>query len=246
MDSSYTQYLSFIDDCHHSVVELITGLKLTKRDPWQRTLVLLYLTQIELFTTMRILIVNNCSAGIYQLLRSLMEANVDFINMLNDKDYVQYIRAAQIAEQIGIMDCSQRGNPFFEGISESPVFEEEYERLKQEQEKLKTQKFTPLLIQDKFKKAGMVAEFWSVYKTLCSETHNNLNALNGRYLRLNPDKRDYKIELFTPIDFDHLLPYLDSMCAVIVSATESIHNILKSVRVGDVTELRNRFQQIRL
>ena len=240
-----TQYLSFIDELYDSVVELCAGLKLTKRDPWQRNLVLLYLTQVEFFTAIRIMFINNCSIGINPLFRSLMEANVDFVNLTNDKEYVKKLLAAQLVEDIGVMKSSKLGNPFLKGISDSPIFDDEYAKAKQELAELKKEGHNPLSLMDKFKIAKMMPVYWSVYKELCSETHNNVNALNSRHLSLNPDNKDYKIELFVPIDFDQLSPYLDSLCSIIVSATESIHSILESDKFEIVTELRKKFQQIR-
>ena len=245
MSDTYAKYLSFIDVLYDAVVELSVGLRFEKGDLWQRNLVLLYLTQVEFFTAIRIMIVNNCSAGIYPLLRSLMEANVDFINLANDKEYVKKLLAAQLFEQIGVMECSKRGNPFLEGISDSPAFDDEYLKVKQKLAELKADGYNPVKIKDKFDVAQMMPVYWSVYMTLCSETHNNINALNNRHINLSSDNKNYKIELFAPIDFDKLAPYLDSLCGIIVSATESIHSILKSDSIGKATELRNKFQRIR-
>ena len=56
---------------------------------------------------------------------------------------------------------------------------------------------------------------------------------------------DFSVELYPPINYDRILPYVDNFCGILISATETIHQLLQTNCTNEIEELKNEFQKQR-
>jgi len=156
------------------------------------------------------------------------------------------MRAAELYEWIKILrEAKKRQNPFFSDIAQIPNLDEVIVQWESELSELKRKQFSPLNQKQKFDKAELEPVYQSVYNFLCCHSHNNIRALVSRHIDIAADKRDFQVEYYAPVNLDTLLPYIDSFCGIIMSSTETIHNILQSDATDQVDALKKELDEKR-
>jgi len=80
---------------------------------------------IELLGSACILIREGVPIAVPILLRTALEANLDFTNLAKERPYGYHIRAAELHEWIKILrEAKQKQNPFLSSISQIPNLHE--------------------------------------------------------------------------------------------------------------------------
>lgn len=231
---------------HEKAMKLIEHLHFEKKHPWHLNLVSLYCSLIELTGSACILVQETVGIGVPILLRSAVEAHLDFANLAADRCYGYQLRASELKEWIKLLKESKDGlNPFLKEISDFPDTGKILDKWEQEQEELSGKGYKPLTVYEKFDKANLEPIYRSVYNILCSHSHNNLSALQARHVNLSTAMNDFKVELYPPINYDRILPYIDNFCGILISATEKIHHILETNCTEEIEELKAEFQKKR-
>jgi len=115
------------------------------------------------------------------LVRSMHEALADLKNLIEDSAYVSQMR----------FDNADQALKTFKGFKNDPDMQDEQEAqntlaewIAKEQgtfDELREKGFKPLSAAGKFKKAGMVGEYATGYRFLCSFSHSDLNTLIARH-----------------------------------------------------------------
>ena len=243
---THDKYIDFINHLHKVALGLVSRFRFDKKHLWHLDLVSLYGTMIELLGSICVLTRESIGIGIPILLRSAVEANLDFVNLANDKKYGNHLRAAEIKEWIKILHEAKDGhNPFLAGIAGATNIDETLRQWESEFTKLKQDGYRPLNQFDKFDKATLNPVYRSVYNFLCCHSHNNLRALMSRHMNISPDRTDFNVEYYAPLDMDQLIPYLDSLSGIIISSTEMIHRILNTEAQKDIQKLRDQLNELR-
>ncbi len=246
MKDTHDAYRDFMSHLHEVALDLITRFRFNKKHPWHLGLVSLYGTMLELLGSICVLIREDIAVGIPILLRSVVEANLDFTNLANDRKYGYYLRAAEKREWIKILREAKKGeNPFLAGIALAPNLDETLSEWESELAELKQDGYRPLRQNEKFDKVNLSPVYKSVYNFLCCHSHNNLRALVSRHVNISPDETDFNVEYYAPLDMNLLLPYIDSLCGIIVSSTETIHRVLGTDAEEDLQKLRKEFDEMR-
>lgn len=246
MKQMHARYLDFMSHLHEVALDLVTRFRFDKKHPWHLGLVLLYGTMLELHGSICVLIREDIAVGVPILLRTVVEANLDFTNLANDKKYGYHLRAAESKEWIKILREARKGdNPFLAGIAATPNLYQTLSEWEAEFAKLKQEGYSPLRQNEKFAKASLDPVYKSVYNFLCCHSHNNLRALVSRHVNISPDETEFNVEYYAPLDMDGLLPYVDSLCGIVVSATETIHRLLDTGAGEDVLKLKKELDELR-
>lgn len=231
---------------HTVALDLVTRFRFDKKHHWHLGLVSLYGTMLELHGSICVLIREGIAVGVPILLRTVAEANLDFTNLANDRKYGYHLRTAERKEWIKILhEAKKRNNHFLTGIASAPNLNQTLSDWEAELAKLKQDGYTPLRQDEKFAKANLSEVYKSFYNFLCCHSHNNIRALMSRHVNISPDETDFSVEYYSPLDVGRLLPYLDSLCGIIVSSTETIHRILDTGAQEDVQTLREQLEELR-
>ena len=243
---SSENYFNFMCYLHERSIELTKRINFDKKHPWHLNLVSLYCSIIELTGSACILVQETIGIGVPILLRSAVEAHLDFVNLAKDRCYGYRLRSSELKEWIKLLEESMDGkNPFLKEISEFPNTNEILNNWEQEKQDLKSKGYKPLSVYDKFDKADLEPIYRSVYNILCCHSHNNLRALQARHVNISKEMDDFSVELYPPINFDRILPYIDNFCGILISATEAIHHLLETNCTNEIEELKSEFQKLR-
>jgi len=246
MKQIHERYLDFMSHLHDVALGLVTRFRFDKKHPWHRDLVSLYGTVLELHGSICVLIREGIAGGVPILLRTVVEANLDFTNLANDRKYGYHLRASERKEWLKILREAKRGdNPFLAGIAAAPSLDQALSECKAELANLKKDGYSPLGQDEKFAKANLNQVYKSVYNFLCCHSHNNLRALVSRHINISPDETDFNVEYYAPLDMDGLLPYVDSLCEIVVSLTETIHRVLDTGAEDEVLKLKKELDELR-
>jgi len=244
--SSAEKYFNFMCHLHERAMNLTERLHFDQKHPWHLNLVSLYCSLIELTGSACILVQETIGIGVPILLRSAVEAHLDFANLAADRCYGYKLRASELKEWIKLLKEAKDGsNPFLKEISDFPDTDKTLDKWEQEQEELRSKGYKPLSVYEKFDKANLEPIYRSVYNILCCHSHNNLRALQARHVNISKEMNDFKVELYPPINYDRILPYIDNFCGILISATETIHHILETNCIKEIEELKDEFQKQR-
>lgn len=244
--SDEKKYYYFMCHLHSKAIALTEKLNFDKNHQWHFHLVALYCSLIELMGSACILIEEDIGVGIPILLRSAIEAHIDFSNLADDRTYGYSLRVSELKEWIKLLKASKDGkNPFLKDISDFSETEKTLAKWEQEQEELENKGYKPLLIYEKFDKANLEPVYRSLYNMLCCYSHNNLRALKSRHVNILNGLNDFNVELYPSIDYSRTLPFIDCFCGILFQATETIHKILETDCIEDIKELRDAFKKHR-
>lgn len=230
---------------HQEAIQLAATLKFDKSHPWHRNLVSLFGSMIELLGSTCILIQEEAHIAIPILLRSYIEAYLDYVNLASDKTYGFHMDAAEAKEWIKLLGEAKFGeNPFLTNIAS---YEEIAVALAQQQLKLcqlKRDGYNPLSQEDKFIKAKLSPLYRSVYNSLCCDSHNNIRSLVSRHINISTDQQDFSVEFYRRINPDELYFQIALFCNFMVSATEILNSALQVGNPSAVDELRTKYSEI--
>ncbi len=223
------------------VKNTIKKMKFDDNDSQQLFSISLLCTIFEFTDTCYQLIKNNRYSSIPILLRNLLEANIDLINLVNCEDYSQNMAASYLNGRNKFLKeaVENTDNEYLKGLSGKDDIQIKYNNSLAEQKELKNNGHKALLIKEKFMLAKSLDLYNSVYNELCQETHNNISALEGRHY----DRKIKKITIFKMPEEDEMLRYLDSLNGIIVTSCEKITEIIsikdKKELIDAVDELKN-------
>jgi Family of unknown function (DUF5677) len=226
-------------------VAMSTELSFNKESNQDRNLIALYCSIIELSSSVILLIDNRGSSAIPIVFRSLLEAYVDFKNLMKDSSYNQFMQAAYLSEWCKILkEASKKANRFLGKLASDVglgnVAAGQLEALKD----LETRGFKPLNHFERFKRAGMEDEYRSIYNQVCSQSHNNLRALIDRHIDMNED--DFHVILFKEKKPSELSSYVLSTSEILIGASQEIHGLYGIKKSQPFSELDKQLQEIRM
>lgn len=231
-----------ISDC----TELARSLRFDKTHKWHVNLLSLYGSVLELANSVCVLVEGESPIGVPILLRSMLEAFVDFSNLVETRTYGYHMDASSTKEWIRILEEAQRGdNPYLADISKLPNLDTILSDHRNELEDLKGKGYLPLSQFQKFEKSQQSKEYRSFYNFLCCHAHNNIRALISRHADIADDESDYELRFFSPTDHDSIVHYIDSCLGILIASTRSIHKVLGSPMASEAELLVTQLSEIR-
>jgi hypothetical protein len=241
MSDVFKEYFEFMDGLYNEVRDLAIALRPHKQHPWHRDLACLYLSILELLRSECILIKSGATLGVPILLRSMLEAHVDLINLAKDRNYGNHLRADELKEKVKIHEEMETGrNQLASSVAEDSGSHDDLKKEKDELDKLKKDGYPPLSIKCKFEKAGplLLDVYRSFYIPLCCASHNNRSVFQERHIRISQDGNNFEIIDFPAVDFKNLLFEIDVIIETTIGATEEIHRVLQSGQADKIKPLK--------
>lgn len=179
------------------------------------------------------------------LLRSNMEAYVDFINLIKDENYGDTMKASWLKQNIKLLKeaLNNQDNPYIKNLRSYGNVEKRLEEFEKEFQSLKNKNINPQFIANRFRLAGLTNEYNSIYILLCSYTHNSPFALEKRHFQRSGE--DYHLVVSKVENLEELLPYFDMLCEILVCSSQLIHNFFGSPIGKDMDKLWEEFMVIR-
>lgn len=221
---------------HDAALASVQQLRFDKKHPWHLHLVCLYGSMIELLGSACILIQRGSSIGVPILLRSLVEANLDLRLLAEDRTYGFRLRAEEL--QQWLLVYAPKGKrpvqPTGAGFDHMSI-----EGIQKELDDLRKQEYGPWTRKKKFEEVGDEVGYRVVYNHLCCHAHNNKRALFSRHVQVSDSGHDFQVQVYSGIDFERLLPYIDTFCGIMLKATEIIHELLGVKPLPEVAQLRS-------
>lgn len=233
-----------IKKLHDSLLEFAKKLNFDKSHPWHRNLLALYGSLIELSGSFLILLNERGLIGVPSIYRTFLETYVEFRNLLTDKTYGYHMEAQYNDQWLKLFKEAVKGtNPYLksiEGVSDLP---QKIEEMEKELTNLKDKGYKTLLVRDRFERAGMLNEYYSMYNMLSTDTHGNIRALIKRHIEIKG--ADFDIVFYKDEPIAEFLSYIDSTCGMLVYASIGIHELLNSEVLSEVKALKEDLENWR-
>jgi len=223
------ELFEFFQETILKCTNLAGELHFDKTHKWHMNLVSLYGSILELSRAIMVSISDDSSIGTPILLRSQLEAFVDFTNLAADRKYGYHMDAANISEWIKILrEAQTQENPYLNGFSEEVDLGQLLIEQGEQLEKLKKDGHLPLSIFQKFERSGQIQEYKSFYNFLCCHSHNNMRALIERHVAVLDGGADIEVQFFPLTSLADMVQYFDAAVGLLVTATIRIHEALES------------------
>jgi Family of unknown function (DUF5677) len=187
---------------------------------------------------------NKAKLGIPSLFRTFLETYVEFHNLVRDPKYGYYMDSSSLTEWLKVLKAARdTENPYLSDILALPNLPSIILKKKKLLQDLMTRGYKPLTIREKFRRAGMLQEYLSLYNFLCTESHSNKRALINRHA--NIFNKDYELVFYKNDPNEKYLQYMDSAAGLLISATIDIHDHLESPARIQVNNLRQELEMVR-
>jgi Family of unknown function (DUF5677) len=235
--------VAFLQKASNQALNNAHELRFDNQHPQQLYAMCLYGTILETIISCLTLAKEQQLMTLPILLRSLSEAYVDLVNLINDESYYDRMHATFLKEKIRLLKNSlgDQSNPFLMYVSDAPA--EELKESEAYLEQLIQEGKKPIKALDKFKLAELENVYQSVYGVLCNHSHNNISALSSRHIEKRGE--DYEVAFFKDRGLSNPLPYFDSLNATLIQSSMLIHKLLESSVQKDIQKLWEEFEVLR-
>ena len=240
-----THLLPFLQHLGDTCLEDIGLLRFDKRNPQQLYAVCTYATIIEIAFGCFALVEKRKLTALPTLLRSLLEAYVDFCGCLADAHYFKSMYASFLSEKLRLVKRAKDHpeNPFLKRHMQEVDLEAAQNSLENKIESLTGMGHKSLGALDRFSRAGLAHEYQSMYWLLCLHSHNNVSALEDRHLEKEGD--DYNVVLFKEDNSEDLIRYFDALGAILIDSSSKLNGLLRTERIQRCEEQLGSLNEIR-
>jgi len=216
----------FLQNTLHHVLRFTEPIKAFARSPQSIYAIILYASIVEYSRGCLTLLRGGDLTCLPPLIRSMLEAYVDLINVTRDADYAHVMQAAYLKDRLDIYKAAMKepDNPYLNSVPQLEDLDErmsstqkEFEEVKGEMQKLGRD---ILKISERFKLAGLQPIYPVIYKMLCQDAHNNPNSLISRHLEATAG--GLEVTFFRDKDVAEVAALLDTMFAVIMESIAMI------------------------
>ena len=244
MTAAPEEVFEFLKRLHDSCAQLILRLKFDKQHAQSRTLIALYGSILELSSGLIALVDQQLLPGAPVMLRAILEAHVDLVNMAADSRYGYSLERSYIKEWRKLLVEAQGGeNEYLLEIAGQASLPDRIRDLEAEDGKLKEQGHRVLTLLERFELAGMGKEYRSLYNSLCCASHNNLRSLVDRHFEF--DQEDFTMVFYKAYTPEDAAIYVGTAAEVLVRSTETLHLKLESSDLEAVRALRAELTGLR-
>lgn len=218
-------------------------IKFDKRENVDNTLMALYGTIIEQSGSVVFLIKNDYYGGMEAILRSVLEAYIDVINLDRNDKYLDQLLLELYASKKKVGEQAAKGNRWLTGMNTKEVADKHAEWVEKYDALFATAK--PHLNKfDRFDLAGEAETYRTVYMTLCDEAHNNAIALTGRHYRETPDG-DFELVIFAEPEKEHADMVYDIFARILNHTNHIMHGRYGSPALEDIKTAGAKLEEAR-
>ena len=164
------------------------------------------------------------------------------MNICRDEDYLKnlYVQALN-GKQRMVKRALATESQLFAKFHQDPAF---CRARTEELENLKPQGYKALTVRKRFELAGFEAEYDGIYALLCTETHNDLTAIEDRHLEMAEDGKSLTVTFLQPLESDKVASLLYLLANVTLDSSIQTHNLLESERVGVIEEIKRQYKRL--
>lgn len=235
--------LRLLHELHSDALEMSRKLLFDKTHPQHRHVMALYGSILEFSSSIILLTKDGPKTALPIILRSLLEAYVDMLNLCDDPKYGYALEVSAEKSWLKFLREAVVGqNPYLEKVSATSNLQDNIKLHEQRLAAMKGKGGKVLIIEDKFKRAGLMHEYTTIYAELCSHSHNTLQALRGRHIEENDN--NYEVIFYRLTSLDEVEHYLGIACTLLLKATERVHALLNNPCAEKIIEIRKRMDVI--
>lgn len=180
------------------------------------------------------------------LLRSLLEAYVDLVNVIDDESYLSRMYAACLDKQSRVSNNAIKNsanNPYLADLSQIKGLTQHTDTIKKNLKSLQESKLGELTVKDRFVKAELGQLYDSVYAFLCQCSHSNINVLESRHL--TRDRDDLKVAYFQSWSASDILMYVDTIGGTVVCSLQRVVGLLGITDDVDMKSVESALSNLR-
>lgn len=234
----------FLSRAHDEFQPLSEKITFDKTHRLHFAVIALYGSIIELTGSIIVLLNKRMASGVPILLRAILEAYVDLVNLLRNKQYGYHLEASYRKEFLKVLEEAKRGkNEYLAGIAEKPDLDEIISKWRKEQKKLESKGYSALKQFDKFKRADMEKEYSSIYNLLCSDAHNNLRSLIKRHAEWGA--QDFLVVVYKAYSPEDSATHIGINAEILVRATQQVHDFFDSPVKSEIAKYRSEIDSLR-
>ena len=174
--------------------------------------------------------------------RSVLEAYADLKCLLLDENHWRFMHARHLKDKAKFIKVASEGNQLLADYSRQINAEGELSAVQEELAGLKAEGIEPIKhISDRFKKAGMEAEYKSMYALLCNEAHNSQSALVSRHLEADGD--GFRITLFKEQPIEDAAASIDVIAGTLAGSIADVVRFFSNEEVAEIQRLREEIRR---
>lgn len=218
-------------------IDLTGRIIFYKETPQHSYLISMHCTIIELSSCCIELLKIGQATAVPVIARSVLEAYADLKCLLLDENHWRYMHASHLKDKVKLTTEAGSGNPLLADLSQHIDIKRELLAVQEELASLKTEGIEPIKhISDRFKKAGMEAEYRSMYALLCNEAHNSQSALISRHLESDGD--GFRITLFKDQPIEDVAVSIDVIAGTLAGSVADVVRFFSNEEVEEIQRLR--------
>lgn len=204
------------------------------------TIISLYCSILEL-TESAIHLIDNKLTGVPILMRSVLEAYIDLLNLIQDAGYGYRLQINSLQDRIDLLEAAKSGNPWLKGLI-TPTIDADIIRFEDEKKKLVDAGFKWLSVKAKFSLQQMYQEYQSLYSIICWDSHNSLTAL----FRKHTDSKNnaFTLVLHKEPSSEYRIMYVGVSTELLIKATQEVHKFFNSPPKGKICGYSTEFYNL--
>jgi hypothetical protein len=173
----------------------------------------------------------------FTLLRSLLEAVVDLFNLVDDRNYIEFMRSAWLDEKRRILSAATQTSDANPHLKEFANYLEDIhghlKHVRAEIQQLKDRGIVPLTVAQRFERAKQSSLYRGPYWFLCHHSHNNIVALCERHFCETPS--GIQVVYFMPPDEEDVQLLLDTAAVYVAESITLLYQLLGKTELERIT-----------
>lgn len=191
------------------------------------------------------LLKNEIYTGIPVLVRNSLEAHIDLKNLFVDDEYFKDMITSFSKQEERFFGNANKDNSYFEtiiGLDEFAKREKKYEEFVKQHVKSHKSKMPSVL--KRFESAGEGDMYYSVYNQLCRDSHNSLDALVERHIKLTENQ--CHIVLYRRINDAKFFMYIHAMAAMLIDSATLLFMHMDHIeyKISEASEILNAMMKV--
>ncbi|MEO8009260.1 MAG: DUF5677 domain-containing protein [Betaproteobacteria bacterium] len=228
---------------HDELLDRVKHIVFDKSNSVDFNRIALYGSLVEFSGAIIVAITNNARIGIPSLFRSMVEASVEFRNLIRDPNYVEFMNANDSYQWLQVFQEAKKGNPLLESIAALPDLDAHITAQTEKLALLKQQWYRPLSVKERFDRAGMAELYRSMYNFLSCDAHSNIRGLITRHADIKDG--DIEVVYYRDAPIETFLATIDSAAGILVDASLALHSAYQSPVISEIEALEQELVAVR-
>lgn len=236
--------LTFLDKELDTLSTLATDLKFDSGHVLHQHIISLYASIIELSSSITVLYRTSHNSAIPIVVRSVLEAFVDLLNLCKDPRYGYSLTINSNKESLKFLEAAiSNEDAYAKMVAKDPDFDTRVTDFRGEIDKLRADGNQEIRIRGKFEKADMLDEYLTTYNMLCAFSHNDIRALRERHVVI--ENGAFTLELFKQVNLESISIFLGLTSELLLRAATEVHGFFKSSKLEELGAMREHLNGIR-